>query len=660
MDVSESSQILASSVPAGKPVHESWIRQPALLYALLFLVAVLPYLNSLNGGFVTDDQQQILNNPYVQQTRYLKAIFTHDVWGFLSAEHYSNYYRPLLSVTYLVLYQLYGTAALGYHIASVLLYALLVCMIYSVTRRWTRDPSLALFAAILFALHPIHTESVAWIDGLADIAVTLLLLLSFWFFLGISEPGKSPPWQTAGAALCFGLALLFKELAIVFVPLMVLFEHFYRPGHQGIPVWRKMRRYLWFGLITLLYLWFRILSLGRLLSLPSSAAPSLRETIFTGFALFARYCQKLIWPADLCAFYIFPNRTRLFDPLVLAGMGLFGIGVWLIFRLRRQPLLSFALLWFFATLGLALNVRWLATSSFAERYLFLPSLGFAWLAAFLGVSLWRSKSAHGFARRAFLTALASVLCILSVLRIYTRNKDWHDDVTLSVRTLEQEPRAVLMRIILGQAYRRSGNQAAAEREWRRALEEEPRNALALVQLGEARLVSGDLESAQQMIETAVRVSPKLTSAHLALALLRERQGRNDLAESSFRQAVALSPLNTAIRIEFGRFYLAQGRLQEAMEQFRRGTDGVPSPELWDQLGDGYRKLGQQADAEKAFHSALSLNPFDGDAHLGLGSLYESQGRKEQAGKEYELVLQMDPANRAALAGLARLKGTPTQ
>ncbi|MBZ5527917.1 MAG: tetratricopeptide repeat protein [Acidobacteriia bacterium] len=633
----------------------SWIRQPAATYAFLFLLAFLPYVNGLTGDFVSDDQQQILNNSYIQETSHLKQIFTRDAWGFKGAGNYSSYYRPMMNLTYLALYRIYGPVPMGYHIANTTLYALLVCWIYSLTLRWMRDPPIALMTAIVFAIHPIHTESVSWIAGITDIEASLFLVLSLWFYLGVSEPGKSARWQIAGSVAAFGLALLSKEVAIVFAPLAMVFEHFYRPGCRSLAFWVKLRRYLWLWLVVLLYLGLRTLVLGRLFAGSGAASQGLREMLFTGFAIFAKYCGKLLWPVNLCAFYEFPVRTRLLDPLVLAGIGIFGACVLLILGMHRRPLISFALLWFLATLSLALNVRWLATSFFAERYLFLPSLGFAWIAAFLGVSLWRSERARGILFRASLTVLAAILCNLAVLRIYTRNRDWRDNATLFTRTLEQEPHAVLIRILLGQIYIETGKKAAAEREWRRALEDSPENALALFELGKARLADGDVESAERLIQRAIQLSPRLDSVYLALALLREKQGRMELAEASFQKAAAISPLATNIHIEFGRFYLQQGRLREAAEEFFQGTKGVPTFDLWDQLGIVYVKLGRQEEAERAFSSALELNSFDEEAHLGLGSIYELQGKKEQAEKEYATALQMNSANRDAQAGLARLR-----
>src|ERR1700722_8208792 len=126
----------------------------------LLLLAWVPYLNTLNNSFVYDDIPQLVDNPYVHSFRYLGKIFGSTVWTFQGAQGVSNYYRPLMTFAYLILYKFYGAMPFAYHLINISLEAVVVLLLFVVTERLFQDRLLAFVAAALFALHPIHTESV--------------------------------------------------------------------------------------------------------------------------------------------------------------------------------------------------------------------------------------------------------------------------------------------------------------------------------------------------------------------------------------------------------------------------------------------------------------------------------------------------------------------
>src|SRR5271157_5922596 len=173
------------------------------LLAVLILVAVLPYLNSLLNGFVQDDNHQILSNPYLRNFSHLREIFTTNVWSYVGAQGTTNYYRPLMTLGYLLCYHLLGPLAYGFHLANLVLNAGVVCLVFFVTERIFHDRTLGFVAAVIFALHPIHSESVDWIAAVTDLQLTFFYLLAFWFFLRVvsasaGDAGVSP--AVAGAS----------------------------------------------------------------------------------------------------------------------------------------------------------------------------------------------------------------------------------------------------------------------------------------------------------------------------------------------------------------------------------------------------------------------------------------------------------------------------
>ncbi len=151
-------------------------QQEAIRYLVLLLLAVLPYLNTLFNNFVYDDYYQVLNNPYVHSFHYLREILTTSVWSFQGAQGISNYYRPLMTLGYLLTYHIAGPIPFSFHLVNLVLEASAVWLVYSILRQLSGEP-VALIAAGLFALHPIHTEPVAWIAAVTDLQLAVFYRL---------------------------------------------------------------------------------------------------------------------------------------------------------------------------------------------------------------------------------------------------------------------------------------------------------------------------------------------------------------------------------------------------------------------------------------------------------------------------------------------------
>ncbi len=158
---------------------------------LLFLLAVLPYLNTLRNGFVYDDESQVLHNPYIRDFGHLREIFTTEVLSYQGIGSAPNYYRPLMNFGYLLCFRLFGPKAYGFHLVNLLLHGLVVVLLFAVTKRMFRNSTVAFVAAGLFALHPIHTESVDWIAAVTDLELTFFYLLTFRLYLGLDRAKPS-------------------------------------------------------------------------------------------------------------------------------------------------------------------------------------------------------------------------------------------------------------------------------------------------------------------------------------------------------------------------------------------------------------------------------------------------------------------------------------
>jgi Tfp pilus assembly protein PilF len=627
-----------------------------ITFLVLSLLAFLPYANTLFGGFVYDDNPQIVDNPYVHSFHYLREIFGSTVWSFRGAQGLSNYYRPLMTFGYLLCYQIAGAIPFTFHLANVVLNVAAVLLVFYVLRRLSGE-RVALIAAGLFALHPMHTESVAWIAGVTDLELAVFYLLTFLLYLRLPDPDKGFGLR---AAICgsYALALLSKEQAMTLPVLVTLFEHFYREDRAISTVRQKVSRYAPLWSMAALYLAVRGILLGGVAGVVSRPALAWHDVGLSAISLTGQYLWKLLWPAHFSSFYVFHKSSHLMDRNVLLGLaGLAVCGVVFVLLWQRAHILSFAFLWMFLTLGPVLNPRWMPAAVFAERYLYLPSIGFCWLAGWAAVKLW-SANAPGFVRplsRAVPLLLLAVALPYAVKTV-ARNRDWQTEETLFRRTLEEQGGASLIRASLGSVYLNKGDMRSAEQEWLKALALGPTNPYALDNLALLRQRQRRYVESLDYSRRALRALPSFMMAHLNLAQTLLQLDRVAEAEWQFRIATAISPLSARAHNSYGEFLFDSERLEDARIEFERSVSADSTTGSYDRLGDIYRIMQDRKRAEESFRRSLALNTFDSHAHFGLGQILMEAGRPGDALHEFEAGIAIDPTNPDANAAVIRLRG----
>jgi tetratricopeptide (TPR) repeat protein len=636
-------------------------RRELVTFLILFLLGFLPYVNTLFNNFVYDDSFQVVENPYAHSFKFLRQIFTTTVWSFQGAQGASNYFRPVMTFGYLLTYQIAGAIPFSFHLANLVLNGIAIGLVFYLLKLFSGE-RVSLIAAGLFALHPIHTESVAWIAGVTDLELTVFYLATFLLYLRLSNSDRI--WRTR-AAMCasFALALLSKEQAMTLPVVAMVFEHFYRVDRSFTTIREKFSRYGLLWAIAALYLGARTLILGGIAAIVLRPNLSWYETVLSAIALIGKYLGKLIWPAHLSAFYVFYPSHHLTDLDVLLGLAglalcaaLFSI-LW-----RREHLLSFAIVWIFLTLGPVLNARWMPASAFGERYLYLPSVGFCWLLGAGVVQLWQSHQTPVF--RVLSRAVPVVLGIVALfwgVRTVARNRDWKSDDTLFRRVLETQKDASLIRNNLGVYSFVHGDFTSAEQEWLVALASGATNTFALGNMALLRQRQERYAESLDYSWRALREHPNYTNGHVDLAQTLALIGRAQEAEWQFRFATTISPLSTRAHNAYGKFLYEAGRLEDARAAYQRSVSVDATSEAYDHLGDIYRAWQDSPRAEQAYRRAVGIDPFDSHAHIGLGEVLESAGRPGDALHEYEAGIEMDPTDSAAKAALIRIRGnTPAK
>jgi tetratricopeptide (TPR) repeat protein len=625
----------------------------ATLVGLLLLVTLVCYANILTNGFVYDDDQQILQNPYIRDWRFLPQIFGTTVWSFVGQAGLTNYYRPLMTLSYLFLWKAFGPIPMGFHLFSLALHAAVVVVMFFVGIRIFHDRWLAWFGALLFALHPIHTEAVDWIAAVPDLEATLFLLLAMWALSGDARAS----WKgKLGTLLFFALALLAKEPSLMFLPLAILYSHLATGDRNATTLKQKVMSYAPICSVGIAYLGLRILLFGKVAPVLQHPQVSWSQGVYSGFALILTYAKLLFWPTRLSAFHVFHVSSSLLDLRVLSGIAVTLLGLAAICALRRAPAAAFALLWICITLAPVLNARWMAANVLTERYLYLPSVGFCWLLSWCLLKIWRSELASNRPKTrvvaGFLLAMAAAV---GSYQIITRNRDWQSDLTLYTRTLQTDPDAYIIRSNLAGTYFASFDYPRAEQEWKIALAGKPDNVINMNALGVLYTVEGRYPEAEAMLLRAIAARPLWADSHYDYGILLHKTGRDTQSLAEHQKAVDLAPYNPQARRWYAEELVAIGNDAEAEKQFAESIKLQSSYNALDGLAALYIRTGQTQKAEGILTDLTREFPYDGKSLLQLAKLLDADGRYKEARAKYKAVLTTDPQNSDATEAIKKLE-----
>jgi tetratricopeptide (TPR) repeat protein len=370
------------------------------------------------------------------------------------------------------------------------------------------------------------------------------------------------------------------------------------------------------------------------------------QIVLSAIALVGQYVWKLVWPVRLCGYYIFHPSTSPFDLRFLGGLAIL-LALAALFlvcwrsRERSVRFASFAILWFLATLAPVLNAHWVGGSVFTERYLYLPSVGVAWLVGLGATKLWSRAGARP-ARRWALALVGVMVGMLYAARIVIRDRDWNNDIVFYTRTLEFEPEPSLF-VNLGVVLAHQGRIDEAVAQYSEALHLKPDYADAHYNLGNALARQGRIDEAVAQYSEALRIEPGYPDAHNNLGLALAAQGRINEAMAQYSEALRLKPDYPEAHYNLGLALATQGRIHEAMAQYSEALRLKPDyPEAHNNLGNALARQGRIDEAVAQFSEALRLKPDYPEAHFNLGNALARQGRIDEAIAQCSEALRLKP------------------
>jgi tetratricopeptide (TPR) repeat protein len=638
----------AATASAGPAAHvRRW-------WPLLILVAVsfAVCASALRNGFVADDDIQILRNSFVTDYHALPEFFATDAWGFAGA-NLSNYYRPLQLLVYSSEYAAYGRQPWAWHLLNLCVNAAAIVAAYFLLLNLA-DPDLAFWACLFFALHPMHVEAVVWVAALPDLICGLLLFLAMLaYHRARSSNGGRAMLLYALSVLGFFAATLTKETALLF-PLVLLSYEFFYQRRALLQLWRAWPAVAPFIAALGIYFVLRWRALG---AFTPSAAPYLhldaKQLAFAIPVVLVRYVGKLLLPLHFNFFYFAPPIVA----LTLASAGAILLLVLLVampFLLRaKQPLLAFSIAWFLLILAPALDINAVGENYFAERYLYIPSFGFAVLAGWAWLWVYRKTRARP-ARGAAWAALALVLAFC-VVQIERRIPVFRDDQRLYQVTALASPNSARLQAGLAIAYYQAGNLPSAIERGLLAVSIEPSYPAAQLNLGNWLEESGRSADALDHLKLALALQPNDVPTLRSLAKVYVDERRWGDAEQCYRRAAQLDPDHAFYYQHFIDNLVRAEKIQAEIPSLREQAERDPSSIAdWNLLGHAYATLLDWDNAIACFQHILKLQPAPGDPAV-LADLATSEQRKgdfAQAIAAYQQILSLQPQNTSVRAALA--------
>jgi tetratricopeptide (TPR) repeat protein len=584
------------------PPPVAWSSRLTILSTLaIALFSCLLYVPSLRNAFVWDDII-LIGSPEITtlDAPTMKRIFTTNFWDVSDAT--SGMYRPLSTLSFYADYQMHKAKPAGFHQTNIILNAAVSGVTFLALLEMFAQPVLALVAALLFTVSPIHVENVAWVSGRTDIIATLFALLTIWFYARWRNRGGV--MNAAASLVAFVLALLSKEIAVVVPAVIAVYE--LSPRAAVKPEEKTARP--WSVLIAMCVLLAAYFAVRRaLLGSSLGALPRMThgfsQAVAFSLSVIAHYAYKLVFPFRLNPTPEFPPPANFFNLHTLVGIAVVGLIVVSVIRWKQHRAFMFGMAVIVCGLLPVLHIV-PANQVLAERFLYFPSFGYALLVALAMTYLMqRRKSAAMVAVGIFLLACS--------VRTVTGTVVWKDEMTLFGKAVQLSPNSPTANFDFGVTLAQQGKLEDALVYLRRATEISPNYADAWSAMGRAEDKLGQHAAGLEHCARAVQIAPDEVRFLNDLGTMQfQAQKYADSAES-FRRLLELRPRHTYARFNLGLALYQQrdfpGAIRELNELPNKDED---FPVAWFFLAESLLRTGSHVEAANAARRFLSVHAAD--------------------------------------------------
>ena len=575
--------------------------QKPILFIALFCLAL--YVNSLSGEFIWDDQSFVTDNASIKTLGNFFRFFTSPKTG-ATVPLASDVYRPLTALSYAIDFFLWRLNSFGYHLTNVILHSANSILVFLLLSLLCGNSLLALFGSLIFASHPVQTEVVCWVSGRSSVLFLLFYLASLIFYIKFSKEKKKEFFILS--IILFAFSLFSKEMSVTLPLILVLYDlHF--PDKEKFRA--KALKLIPYFAMALFYVFLRTLLIKKVGQFGGWGSPY--PLFLTMLNVVVDYIRLLLFPLKLCAVgYPIEIANSIKEPRVIISILLLtAIILSLPILFKRFKTASFAVLFFFITLLPVLNIIPIKALE-AERFLYLPSIGFCLLAAYLMSALDAKFSYLKVGKVSIIIVMAGLLIVGYSLRTILRTTDWKDEIILSKKTVEASPSSSWSLTTLGVNFLERDNYEQALEPLEKAVALSEGYELARNALGECYLKLGRYEDAIAQFKVVIKINAKAASARNMIGVAYANLKKYDEADKQFRTALKNDPEFLNAYLNFGRLCEMRGDYRKALIQYFKmlckAEEAQDAAIAYIRAGDVYLKMNSR---DKAISSYLKAKGF---------------------------------------------------
>jgi protein O-mannosyl-transferase len=582
-----------------KPSRQTRSREPTDLWIYMLLAAAVlaAYWQVSQFGFVNyDDPAYVVENANTNG-----GITWHGlVWAF--SHSFDGNWFPLTWISHMLDCQIFGLDAGFHHLTNVAIHAAATLLLFALLRRITGARWPSAMVAALFALHPLHVESVAWIAERKDVLSAFFWMLTLWAYARyVARPG---PARYGWTLVAFSLGLMAKPMIVTLPLVLVLLD--YWPFARGVHIREKLP----------------FLALSAAVSVVTYAVHKQAKAVVSlnllpvgtrvenALVSYGAYIGKMFWPGRLAVFYPYPAGSLAW-PATLAALGIAVVTAAAIFAARKRPYFIVGWLWYLVTLLPVIGLIQAGRQARADRYTYIPMIGLSialvWAATEL-LQRWPAPRA----------ALAVAICAACLVLTWHQVSYWQDGVTLFQHAVDVTGDNYVARFNLAHELRERGEDAEAARQLEEAVRIQPDSGFAHTELGNLLAKQGRTDQALAELRAASALLPNDAAIHYRMGLLWGAAGRPDQAVLELSQSIKLNPANADAHRNLGISLALLDRLPEAAQEFGTAVRLKPDDaKTRFNFGVTLAELGQTSDAIAQLSEALRINPGLAEARAAL-------------------------------------------
>ena len=624
-----------------RPIDPPTTRRNWIL-GLILGITFFTFINTVGNGFAYDDQTFILQNQLIQSSSIgeavskLPVVLTKELWFYRVMQDKdpnketgptTPYYRPTFSIFHMICWLLFQANPAGWHLMNVLVHLCAVFFVFLIVERISKDLKLSAIASVLFAIHPLRVESVAWICGVSDPFLAAFLLPAFYLYLRYREEGRVRFLCTALALFLF--AAFTKEPAIALPLFIGAYEVLV--ANQDKPLRDRLKPAITYSacflLVSAIYFVARYYALGFAINNTNFKSYPAVGVLLTIPIVIWKYILLLIWPVNLSLFHATPIlETPLDVDFIVPFLGLIalGYGLW---RLRNSLVARFGILWFGINLLPVLNLSAFAEDFLVqERYVYIPSIGFSVLVAIALAKAPIEKWLPLGSRVVTQTALTALIVLLLSAKSIAQNTTWEDDMAVWAHGAKAASDQSMSHYVLGHKLINRGEYERAGNHFEEFLKISPDNVIVISNLASTKVV---------MYQNAAAQNPATADRALLDSAVK-------LCEKGLQKAADFPPLWDTLGTVYT-FETGLKNYDRAIACFQRGLSFNPQNAMITfHLGGTLTKKGDLENGVRFLQTALELDPRITDAHKFLAYAYRGRGQLKEAVDALSTYLTLQP------------------